>query len=1011
MNQLAVAAAVGLLGALTLAAAVQSDPPANQKKLFDKTVAPLLTRYCLDCHSGAKPRGALDLTQHKSVLAKGSKGPIVVPGNAAASRLWQHVQAGKMPPKKPLGASEKEILRKWIDAGAHWGSDPIDPFQFTTDTRSGYDWWSLQPVVRPTLPKVQHKSWPRNPVDHFVLAKQEAKDLTPSKEATRQTLIGRLYQDLIGLPPTPEEVQAFAADDSPDAYEQLVDRLLASPHYGERWARHWLDVVRFGESNGFEHDELRPNAWPYRDWVIAALNEDMPFDQFARWQLAGDILASADPRGIIATGFLVAGGYDTVGQQQQSAAMKAVVRQDELEDIVGTVGQTFLGLTVHCARCHDHKFDPVLQKEYYQLTAALGGVYHGERNILAPEALEDFTVKEHARQTQLAKLREQLHKLESPIRQQILAELKKSSPTKSFVLEPLANWKFTKGPNDSIGALHAKLQGDAKLGPDGLHVSGKTGYAATPPLSKDIKARTLAALVRLDNLTQRGGGVMSLQSLDGNTFDAIVFGETQPGRWLAGSEFFKRSKPLQGPLEMEADKQAIHIAIVYSDDGTITAFRNGKLHGQSYKSDGPLPFAAGKAQVVFGVRHTPAQPGKMLAGIIAEAALFDRALAAEEVAALAGKNMDYVPEKEIVARLDPAAKSQRADLLVKIQALDELLKSPAPKKMVYAAVSKHPAPAHLLIRGNPAQKGELVAAGGVSSLQLASAQFGLGQSATDAERRQKLADWITHPKNPLFARVIVNRLWQHHFGTGLVDTPNDFGFNGGRPSHPELLDWLADELACQKFSLKAMHRLMVTSATYRQASTFNAKAAKVDAGNRLLWRKSPTRLEAEAVRDTILHVAGQLSPKMGGPGFQDFKVTIRGSTYLYAVADSGGIEFQRRTIYRTTPRSGRNPLLDTLDCPDPSAAAHKRQVTTTPLQALALLNNAFMLRMAEKFAERVKMEAGPDVPAQITRAYWLAYGRSPAPNEITAARGAVEAHGLFVLCRALLNSNEFIYID
>jgi hypothetical protein len=303
-----------------------------------------------------------------------------VPGDAAASLLWQRVQAGKMPPKRPLAAVEITLLKRWIDSGAAWGTEPLDPFRFTSASRGGYDWWSLQPVVRPNLPRAPGSSGARNGSDAFILAKLGEKGLAPSPEADRQTLIRRLSFDLTGLPPTPEEVTAFAQDPRPDAYEHLVDRLLASPHYGERWARHWLDVVRFGESNGFEHDELRRNAWPYRDWVIRALNRDLPFDQFARLQLAGDVLLPGDREGVVATGFLVAGGYDTVGQQQQSLAMKAVVRQDELEDVIATVGQAFLGLTVQCARCHDHKFDAVRQEEYYRLAAALGGVHPGERD-------------------------------------------------------------------------------------------------------------------------------------------------------------------------------------------------------------------------------------------------------------------------------------------------------------------------------------------------------------------------------------------------------------------------------------------------------------------------------------------------------------------------------------------------------------------------------------------------------------------------------------------------------
>jgi hypothetical protein len=668
------------------------------------------------------------------MLKGGKSGVVVVPGNLQSSLLWEHVQSGHMPPKRPLPGAEKALLKDWIAAGASWGTDPIDPFRFTTETRAGYDWWSLRPVVRPPLPSVTDKAWPGNAIDYFVLARLEAKKLSPQLPADRRTLIRRVTYDLIGLPPTPDEIDAFLNDKRPDAYAELVERLLASSHYGERWARHWLDVVRFGESNGFEHDELRPNAWRYRDWVIGAFNEDLPYDEFARRQLAGDVLYPQDPGSVTATGFLVAGGFDSVGQQQQSAAMRAVVRQDELEDIAGTVGQTFLGLTVNCARCHDHKFDPVRQEEYYRLTAALAGVRHGQRALPSPTATKDD--------------------------------------------EP-----------------------------------------------------TLAA-------------------------------------------------PVQA----------------------------------------------------------------------------------------------------------------------------------------YACVPKAPEPTHLLIRGDPAQKGPLVGPGGVASLTGVKADFGLAPSATDAERRRALADWITAAHNPLFPRVMANRVWLYHFGVGLVDTPSDFGFNGGRPSDPELLDWLAAEFKAptshgKPWSLKQLHRLIVTSNTYQQQARFRPEAARVDAGNRLLWRKSPMRLEAEAARDTMLHVAGQLNLQRGGPSYQDFKLVIRGTTHYYNPVDADDANGSRRTIYRTWARSGRSHLLDTLDCPDPSTTTPRRAITTTPLQALALLNNAFVLCMADHFAARLRREAGASVDNQVKRAYELAYGRAPRPAELALARRVVTQHDLGVLCRAIFNSNEFYYVD
>ena len=587
----------------------------------------------------------------------------------------------------------------------------------TTAKRAGADWWSLQPVRRPEIPRVAGEAQPANPIDAFIRQTLAGRGLSPNPPADRRTLIRRAYFDLIGLPPTPEDVDAFLQDKSVDAYEKVIDRLLASPQYGVRWARHWLDVARFGESNGFEYDEFRPQAWRYRDWVVDALNRDLPYDEFAREQLAGDVMHPQDPQAIVATGFIVAGPYDVPGQKQQSIVMRSVVRQDELEDVIATVGQAFLGLTVQCARCHNHKFDPIQQAEYYKLEAALAGVRHGER---------------------------------------------------------------------------------------------------------DLKE-------------------------------------------------------------------------------------------------------AGKAYVV---------------------------------------------------------------------------------------VPREPAPTHVLIRGNPAQPGDLVVAGGVAAICGVNPDFSLPPDAPEGVRREKLAGWISDPANPLFSRVIANRLWHYHFGVGLVDTPSDFGFNGGRPSHPQLLDFLASELVQRHFSLKQMHKLIMTSQTYQQSSANNPAAAKIDAGDRLLWRKSMQRLDAEALRDSVLAVAGQLRLTLGGPGFRDFKTATLGgqkSIVLKPLQELGDDTF-RRTLYRTWARGGRSGLLDALDCPDPSTATPARQVTNTPLQALAMLNNVLILRMSEEFAGRLEHESA-DVGAQVDLAYRLALARSPDADEQALAREVIAKYGLKTLTRALFNSSEFLFVD
>ncbi|MBL9125207.1 MAG: DUF1553 domain-containing protein [Planctomycetaceae bacterium] len=972
---------------------------------FERQVAPLLARRCLDCHNALDLKGGLDLASRQAAVAGGESGPALDADSPAASYLWERVAADEMPPKHPLSAAEKDLLRRWLTAGAQWSAGEIDRFRITTDARAGYDWWSLQPVVRPSVPSGGDDSWSRTPVDRFIQQGLVERGLAPSPEADRRTLIRRLSYDLLGLPPSRAEIDAFVSDPAPDAFERLVDRLLASPHYGVRWARHWLDVVRFGESNGFEYDEFRAEAWPYRDWVVNALNDDLPYDEFVRRQLAGDVLAPGDLDGAIAAGFLAAGPFDTAGQSQQSKAMRAVVRQDELEDLVGTVGQTFLGLTVNCARCHDHKFDPIRQREYYELSAALAGVRQGKRETAGLQASGRRAELLAQLQNERAATASAIEALERPVREKLLGQ--PSPPAGS--LRPLASWDFTTAADAGGAAPPLQLHGGAARTADGLRLNGSSAYATTGPLESNLAEKSLEVWVRLDNLEQRGGAAIAVQTLDGARFDAVVFAERDAQQWLAGSDNFSRTQSFAGPIESEAHQRSIHFCIAYSADGTITGYRDGKPYGAPYRSPGLASFEAGKWQLLFGLRHSPAAPGKLLAGTIERAQLYDRALTADEVAASSGRRVTLAA---IRAELSPDDRARDEALHAELQRCDAALAAAHPPR-VYTLTPRDAEATHLLARGNPAQPSDEVPAGGIAALVGVDARFGLPLDAPEAERRRRLAEWITSPQNPLFARVIVNRLWHYHFGVGLVDTPNDFGFNGGRPANQPLLDWLADEFVQQGFRLKSLHRLLVTSAAYRQSSRLHPQAAQLDADNRLLWRKSPTRLEAEAVRDSLLEVAGVLDPRLGGPGFQEMKIAIAPGTgtFLYAPDDPTRAEFKRRTLYRVWARSGRSALLDVFDCPDPSTTSPKRAVTTTPLQALALLNNAFVLHLADEFAARVAQEAGADLQQQIATAYQLALARSPDDAELQAATAAVREHGLVVLARALFNSNEFVYVD
>lgn len=982
-----------------------SHLPATASPDFAKDIAPLLAGKCLECHSGNAPEGGLDLSSKTGLFKGGESGSAILVNQPSDSLLWQRVSDDEMPPKHPLTAEEKQLLKSWITSGAKWSGGTIDRFRYTTDGRAGYDWWSLQPVREVLPPETEDSNWPRTEIDRFVLHRLKESGLSPGRKADPRTQIRRLYFDLTGLPPKPEVVADFVANPTDEAYLKIVDELLASHRYGERWARHWLDVVRFGESNGFERNDPRLNFWYFRDWVIDSLNKDMPYDEFARMQLIGDLLKPG-PEGAASTGFLVAGIHNTV--VGGSERMKKLAKQDELEEIISAVGQTFLGLTVNCARCHDHKFDPIKQTEYYRLISAIAGVNHGQR--------VERTSEEKQKLSQLsASLKEASKKLaafDRGVTKEILAARDKGSAKPPTPPQPFAQWNFDTDLNDSVGGLHGKFVGSAKLENGALVVDGNS-YVQTAVVPSEIKEKTLEAWVQVDTLDQGGGGAITLETTTGGTFDSIVYAEREKRRWMAGSNGFVRTDSFKGPEEGDAAKRVVHFAIVYQVDGTIIGYRDGKPYGSSIRKSGLQTYPANSSRLLFGLRHSPGGGNRYLKARIHKASLYDRALSAEAVAASAGADSDFVSEKQIIAFLSAEKAKERAALKSQVTKLNEDLKQAeaASKRNIYTMNPGRPVEIRFLTRGDIELEGDIVSPGAVASVSGVTAEFNLPPDASDADRRRKLAEWITNSDNPLFARVVVNRVWQYHFGSGLVRTPSDFGFNGGQPSHPDLLDWLVGQFRLNGFRLKPLHRLIVTSATYRQGSLSNETARKIDSENRLLWRKSPHRLEAESVRDAMLAVSGKLNTKMGGPGFQDVKLApVKGTTY-YQPFDADGDEFFRRTIYRFTPRGGRSALLDTFDCPDPATTAPRRAVTTTPLQALSLLNNSFVLRMSNYWAERIMKESGDDQSTQIERAWQLAIARSPTETERQASAELLSQHGLPALCRGLFNINEFVLVE
>ncbi len=974
---------------LTSVAAAALDvsklPPAAVVTVdFVRDIQPLFADHCIKCHGPEKQKGGLRLDGKAAAMKGGDEGKAFLPGKSAES-LMIHLVAGLdaekvMPPKgERLTAAQVGLLRAWIDQGANWPDD-------VKLARSEH--WSLQPLRRAT-----------GDIDGFIKARLAKDGLALSPEADRATLIRRLTFDLIGLPPSPEEVATFVESKSPTAYAALVERLLASPQYGERWGRHWLDIARYTESQGFEYDRIRDNAWHYRDYVIKSFNDDKPYDRFMREQIAGDVMEPVTSDGMIAPSLLVCGPWDQAGNAQANATQKMITREDELEDLIGVVGQSFLGLTINCARCHTHKFDPIPHEEYFRIKAVFEGVKHGERNIAS--AAEQKAQKEARAllEQESAAAEHIVSKLEADGRK--LAAAKLPADPRPVGPAPFLHWKFE-------GALPAgELKGGAKVAGGRLLLTKENAsYFKSAPLTRDIREKTLEAWVALDDLKQGGGAAISIESAPSSDFDAIVFGERQQRKWVAGSGGFQRTRDLVAPEETAAPGALIHVAVVYREDNSIAFFRDGQPYGKPYTPTRPLRiYKAGETRVLLGLRHHGAGNG-FLSGGVERAALYDRALSPEEIDASFRSQGRSIPLADALANLSDAQRAERDAALAKIAAARTQLDAKKPdRRLSYVGTRVQPPPTRRLKRGDVKSPDEIVTPGALSAVADLSPDFGLAADAPEAQRRLKFADWIADARNPLPARVMANRVWHFHFGQGLVSTPNDLGVSGAKPSHPELLDWLGAKFIDSGWSVKSLHRLIVNSATYRQSSAINDAAAKLDADNQLLWRFTPRRLEAEAVRDAMLAVSGQLNPAMGGPSFRPFTITEFNAAF-YHPKDSAEPEFNRRTVYRANVNSGKDAMLEAFDCPDPSVKTPRRGVTTTPLQALELMNNSFVQRQAKLLAERAQKAAGNE----IAEAYRIALGRPPTADEATRATTAAKARGLQSVCWALLNSTEFVYV-
>jgi cytochrome c553 len=802
---------------------------------FERDIQPLLAARCLQCHSAKKQSGELRLDAKSLALRGGQSGPAIVAGSAAQSRLYQRVVAEnddeRMPPiGERLSAAQIALLKAWIDAGAVWPEGEKERGREKEQTPH----WAWQPIKRPAVPTIPKT---QNPIDAFITAKLTQKALALSPGADRRTLIRRLSFDLLGLPPTPEQVQQFVNDRNPKAYEKLVDQMLQSPRYGERWARHWLDVVHYGDTHGYDKDKPRPNAWPYRDYVIRALNEDKPYARFVEEQIAGDVLYPGTRDGIQALGFLAAGPWDFIGHAElpETKIDGKIARHLDRDDMVANTIGTFTSVTVHCAQCHNHKFDPIPQEDYYSLQAVFSALDRADKKYFVGDPL----------------LTASFNQLDG--RQRDLAERKR-------IIERDA----AKAAGEAIVKLDAQI----------------TEAAKQPNSTSEIAV---------------------LRAKRAQLVDAAMKPETRAERDTINAELVQ----LNEKLAEFPKPEVVFAGTVHYGTGTFTG--------------------------------TGAKGGK-------------------------------------------------------------------------------PRPIYLLGRGQVTNPGREVGPGALSLLSFQPARFTIPKDALEGERRAALARWITDKQNPLTWRSIVNRVWQYHFGAGLVATPNDFGRNGTPPSHPELLDWLAAEFRDSGGSLKKLHKLIVMSATYRQTSNPTSDfqlPTSIDSSNTLLWRQNRRKLEAEAVRDAVLAVSGKLDLTMGGPGWQDFVIERpeHSPHYEYDLADPHDPKTFRRSIYRFIVRSQTQPWMTALDCADPSMRVDKRNESLSPLQALALLNNGFMVTQAQYFAARLQQERPRDIAAQIQRAYWLAFGRAPTATEQAKCLAFAQNYGLPNLCRALFNLNEFAFAD
>jgi len=837
---------------------------------FDTEIKPILEARCVKCHGAAMQLGKLDLRNRQLALKGGEKGPAMLPGNPAQSILFQRisgVEKPAMPMDGKLSDKEVEAVKLWIEQGAPWQGEigskaavnPLKALEESPLPPGARDWWSFRKPVRSPVPATSDQRFAQHPIDAFIKQQLDAKGLKPAPPADRRTLVRRAYLDLTGLPPSPAEVKEFLDDSRPDSWPRLLDKLLASPHYGERWGRHWLDVARYADSNGYEHDFDRPNAWRFRDYVIRAFNRNTPFDRFLLEQLAGDEADEPSYDTLTATGFLR--NYAKVGFREKDNPQ---FRYDYLDDMIATLGRGVMGVTVHCARCHNHKFDPILQRDYYRLQASLFSYVEVDHPLVPKEQADEFYRRNEELDAQVKPLKQKIAAIEDPYKLELVKD------------------KYKRFPQNVQDAINT---------PEEQRTPGQV-----------LLANQIIRTVR-----------------------------------VSSGEVARHLKP-----EERATLKQVQAQI-------------NELEKQRPK---PIPTAMGITDGDY--RFAPD-----------------------------GEGDEPAPGKGIKMEVTEGS---------------FLHKGPEPYKAP---------PAYFLYGGDMYSRGSVMKPGFLSVMTARElpAEKPPAHGRTSG-RRRALAEWLTSPDHPTVSRVIANRIWHHHFGRGIVATPDNFGHTGEQPTHPELLDWLAVEFRENGWDMKRLHKLIMTSQTYQMASSFGDEQNAVkDPDNRYLWRFRQQRLEAEALRDSMLAVAGSLNTLMEGPPvFPQLPAEVLHSMNKGVwKTQKDGPETWRRSVYVYRKRGLPFPFFEVFDLPDQTITCGRRNISTVPTQALALLNNDFVLQHSKRFADRVRA-LSPDAGEQINLAYQLALSRPPSAEEKALALEFLKSNALEDLTHVMFNLSEFLYL-